>query len=159
MMDKLQQLAVMDAVYKELGKRRGALKDEVDDAAKQLYLEQGADRLSIQLNGQKVGTLSMVFDKPIDGVFPQVEDSEEFVQWFRSSDGGLDALRRLAAVKPDLMLEAATADGELPDGCAMVERHEPGKLKTPALRVQAKKVAQALGNELPQAIAGMLGGE
>ena len=158
-MDKLQQLAVMDAVYKELGKRRNALKDEVSDKAKQLYMEQGADRLSIQLNGQKVGTLSMVFEAPVDGVFPQVEDSEEFAQWFRSSDGGLDALRRLVAVKPELMLEAATADGELPDGCAMVERHEPGKLKTPALRVQAKKVAQALGSELPQAIAGMLEGE
>ena len=157
-MDELQQLAVMDAVYKELGKRIKTMRETVNEKAKALYVEQGSDRLRININGEDCGTLSMSFSKPIDGTFPQVNDAEQFVQWFRTEDGGLDALRRLIAVKPDLVLKAAIVDGELPDGCAMVERHEPGQMKTPVLRTKPKSIAKALGKELPQAVFGILEG-
>jgi hypothetical protein len=52
--------------------------------------------------------------------------------------------------------------GELPDGCEMadvVTPAQPERVKGTTLRVDPKKVSRALGNELPTAIAGLLGGE
>ena len=77
----------------------------------------------------------------------------------RWADGGLDTLTLLVTVTPDLVLEAAIADGELPDGCEMVERFEPPMMTGTTVRVQTTKVVEALGNNLGAAAAALLTGE
>ena len=55
--------------------------------------------------------------------------------------------------------DAAVADGELPDGCEMVERFEPPMMTGTTVRVQTQKVVEALGNNLGAAAAALLTGE
>ena len=93
------------------------------------------------------------------GKYPMINSLPGFVEWLRTSDGGLDTLNRLVTVKPDLVLEAAVADGELPDGCEMVERCEPAMMTGATVRVQLPKVVEALGNNLGSAAAALLTGE
>ena len=108
-----------------------------------------------------VGTLSARLSKPVEGVAPEIADDAAFVAWLRASDGGADALMRLVTGyrTRQAVLDAATADGELPGGCRMVERREPARWLGTVLRVDKQSVAQALAGELPQAVAGLLGGE
>lgn len=156
----IQRLAIADAFIKACKDEQKRMREDVDSESIQLFLETGADRRSVSLNGEKVGTISVVTTKPVDGTFPEIQDARDFARWFRESDGGMDAINRLIALEPGLMLKAATADGELPDGCAMIERHEPARIKNTTLRVDKKKVIHAMGAQLAPAVAGFLqGGE
>lgn len=169
MIDKedLAQLALASALHKKLGElldTRGAgrhhapnLRTEANDSLRELYETTGADRINLEVNGSKVGTFSLSFTKPVDGVEPQIQDSVRLVEWLRTSDGGLDALRRLVYGEPAMVLKAATADGELPDGCAMVHRSEPARIKGQTLRVDAEAVARAYDTAFPSAVYGLLG--
>lgn len=155
----LQRLAVTDAFIKACKDEQKKIRDEVDEETIELYLSSEVTQRTVTLNGQKVGTISVRLAEPKQGKEPAIESAEEFAEWMRTSDGGLDTIKRLIAVKPDLMLEAATADGELPDGCVMVERCEPGRIAGTTLRVQKQKVIDALGAQLDSGIRGVLGGE
>ena len=70
----------------------------------------------------------------------------------------MDAINRLIALEPGIMLKAAVADGELPDGCTMVERNEPSRIKNTTLRINKDKVVKAMGAQLSAAVAGFIGG-
>lgn len=155
----LQRLAVTDAFIKACKDEQKKIRDEVDEETIELYLSSEVTQRTVTLNGQKVGTISVRLTEPKQGKEPAIESAERFAGWLRTSDGGLDTIRRLIAVKPDLVLEAATADGELPDGCAMVERCEPGRIAGTTLRVQKQKVIDALGTQLDSGIRGVLEGE
>ena len=169
-MSDLAKLALAESVVKACkamtdpkGGAHGAptLRTECDDALRADFEESGTDRRRISINGVEVGTLSARLSKPVSGVAPEIADDAAFVAWLRESDGGLDALKRLVTGyrTRQAVLDAATADGELPDGCRMVERSEPARWLGTTLRVKPEKVAQALAGELPQAVAGLLGGE
>lgn len=168
MIDKeaLAGLALAQSLYKRLGEALSTLggadgapnlRTEADDALQELYEQTGADRIAIEVNGAKVGTLSMSFTKPERGVRCSVRDNEAFVRWLRESDGGRDALMRMLYNDPGYMVAAATADGELPDGCFMEEFDEPARVKGKTLRVDAAKVAQAYADGLPGAVMELLG--
>lgn len=158
-LSNIQRLAVADAFVKACKDAQKQIRDEVDEETIKLYAESDVTQRAVQLNGQKVGTLSVTMTKPVNGSFPMIDKADEFAEWLRTSDGGLDTIKRLIAVKPDLMLEAATVDGELPDGCVMVDRYEPAHIKGTTLRVQKQKVFDALGAQLGEGIRGILGGE
>lgn len=167
-MDDIERLAIAQAVYKAVsdavstrGGRRGAanLRTRVDDAVKRAYVETGADRTRLRVAGEEVGTISVKLSKPVDAAEPCVEDAAALVGWLRGSDGGRDALMRLVHGEPGLVLRAATADGELPDGCRVRKVVEPPRITGTLLRVDPAKVAAALGDGLPGAVAGLLEGE
>ncbi len=167
----LQRLALAEAVVKSCkdvtstkGGPHGApnLRTEADDALRSAFEASGVDRMRIMVNGREVGTLSARVSKPVEGTEVMVGDVEAFVRWLRESDGGLDALRRVVYADYGAcrkLVEAATADGELPDGCRVVERREPARWLGTALKVSPQEVATALAGELPQAIAGLISGE
>lgn len=137
------------------------LRTDADDQLRRAYEQDGVDRKRIVMGDVEVGTLSARLSKPVSGIAPEIADDAAFVAWLRESDGGADALLRLVTGyrTRQSVLDAATADGELPDGCRMVERSEPARWLGTALRVKPERVAQALAGELPQAVAGLLGGE
>ena len=169
-LSSLARLALAESVVKACkamtdpkGGEHGApnLRTDADDALRNAYEYEGVDRKRIVIDGVEVGTLSARLSKPVEGVAPEIDDDAAFVAWLRESDGGADALMRLVTGyrTRQAVLDAATADGELPDGCRMVERLEPARWLGTTLRVKPEKVAQALAGELPQAVAGLLGGE
>ena len=168
-LNDLQRLAVAEAMGKAIkdvtnprGGAHGAptLRTECDDALRQMYEAEGVDRKRIVINGTEVGTLSARLSKPESGTRVSMSDTGEFVRWLRESDGGRDALGRLLADPKtrQAIVAAATADGELPDGCRVESYERPASWLGTTLRVDPKKVGAALGAELPSAVVGLLGG-
>ena len=165
---EMQELAMWKAI-EDAAKQRtttrpkgGAnLRTEIDDSMVALYESTGADRVKLKLNGQEVGTLSLTFTKPKQGVEMRMSDSREFVEWLRTTDEGADTLAcAVASYEFQKALMTAAQDyGFLPDGCAMVEVNEPKHYKGTMLKVDGLKVARAMAGELPSAVAGLLGGE
>ena len=165
----LQRLAVAEAMGKAIkdvtnprGGAHGAptLRTECDDALRKDFEESGTDRRRIVINGTEVGTLSARLSKPESGTRVVMSDTGAFVRWLRESDGGYDAIWRLvtASKTNQAVIDAATADGELPDGCRVESYDKPQAWLGTTLRVSVPKVGAALGGELPSAVAGLLAG-
>ena len=165
----IQRLAVAEAIGKAIkdmtnprGGAHGAstLRTECDDALRADFEQSGTDRRRIVINGTEVGTLSARLSKPESGTRVAMSDTGAFVRWLRESDGGYDALWRLvtASKTNQAVVDAATADGELPDGCRVEQYDKPAAWLGTSLRVSVPKVGAALGGELPSAVMGLLGG-
>lgn len=154
-----ERLAVITAFGKAVKQAEKQVREEVDAQMREDFMERGVTQKQLTVNGQKVGTISARMTKEKVGKDPMISSLPKFVEWLRTSDGGLDTLNRLVAIKPDLVLDAAIADGELPDGCEMVERCEPPMMTGTTVRVQLPKVVEALGNNLGSAAAALLMGE
>ena len=165
----IQRLAVAEAMGKAIkdmtnprGGAHGAptLRTECDDALRADFEASGTDRRRISINGQEVGTLSARLSKPESGTRVVVGDERAFVRWIMAGDGGEDAIWRLIHEPKtrDAVIAAATADGELPDGCRVESYEKPAQWLGTTLRVSVPKVGTALGAELPSAVVGLLGG-
>lgn len=154
-----ERLAVITAFGKAVKQAERQVREEVDKQMRDGFMAYGVTQKQLTVNGQKVGTISARTSKAKVGHFPSIANDQEFVEWLRTSDGGLDTLNRLVAFKPDLVLKAAIIDGELPDGCEMVERREPPMMTSTTVRVQLPKVVEALGNNLGATAAALLTGE
>ena len=168
-LNDLQRLAVAEAMgkaIKEMTNPRGGahgaptLRTECDDALRADFEQDGTDRRRIVINGQEVGTLSARLSKPESGTRVVVDDEKAFVRWLMAGDGGEDAIWRLIHDHKtrDAVIAAATADGELPDGCRVEDYEKPSAWLGTTLRVSVPKVGAALGAELPSAVMGLLGG-
>lgn len=165
----IQRLAVAEAMGKAIkdmtnprGGAHGAptLRTECDDALRADFEASGTDRRRISINGQEVGTLSARLSKPESGTRVVVGDERAFVRWIMAGDGGEDAIWRLIhdPKTREAVIAAATADGELPDGCRVESYERPAQWLGTTLRVSVPKVGTALGAELPSAVVGLLGG-
>lgn len=154
-----ERLAVIVAFGKAVKQAEKQVSEEVDAQMREDFMENGVTQKQLVVNGKKVGTISARMTKEKVGKYPMIQSAPKFVGWLRTSDGGLDTLNRLVSIKPDMILEAAIADGELPDGCEMVERCEPPMMTGTTVRVQLPKVIDALGNNLGAAAAALLTGE
>ena len=168
-LNDLQRLAVAEAMGKAIkdvtnprGGAHGAptLRTECDDALRADFEASGTDRRRIVINGTEVGTLSARLSKPESGTRVVMGRDSDLVDWLRHSDGGFDTLLHLVRDPKtrDAIISAATADGELPDGCRVESYDKPAAWLGTTLRVDPKKVGVALGAELPSAVVGLLGG-
>lgn len=165
---EMQELALWKAIADAANERittrpKGGsnLRTEIDESMVALYETTGADRVKLELHEQEVGTLSLTFSKPKQGVEMRVTDTKRLVKWLRETDEGGDVLMTvICGIKlQEAIVNAATDYGFLPDGCAMVEVNEPKHYKGTMLKVDGLKVARAMAGELPSAVAGLLGGE
>lgn len=165
---EMQELALWKAIADAANERittrpKGGsnLRTEIDDSMVALYETTGADRVKLKLHEQEVGTLSLTFTKPKQGVEMRVTDTKKLVKWLRETDEGGDVLMTvICGIKlQEAIVNAAMDYGFLPDGCAMVEVDEPKHYKGTMLKVDGMKVARAMAWELPSAVAGLLGGE
>lgn len=163
---EMQELALWKAIADAANERittrpKGGsnLRTEIDDSMVALYETTGADRVKLKLHEQEVGTLSLTFTKPKQGVEMRVTDTKKLVKWLRESDEGGDVLMTvICGIKlQEAIVNAAMDYGFLPDGCAMVEVNEPKHYKGTMLKVDGMKVARAMAGELPSAVAGLLG--
>lgn len=165
--DGLAKLALAEAIIKaarEMTNPRGGahgapnLRTECDDRLRQMYEENGTDRQRVTVNGEQVGTLSARVSKPAQVNQLDVLDFDALRAWLKGEDGGEYLDQIIAKAVPDLM-ELCMANGVVPDGCAMVGHMEPSHWMGTVLRVDKAKVAQALGPQLNQAVAGFLAGD
>ena len=165
---EMQELALWKAIADAANERittrpkGGAnLRTEIDESMIALYETTGADRVKLKLHEQEVGTLSLTFTKPKQGVEMRVTDTKKLVKWLRETDEGGDVLMTIiCGIRlQEAIVNAAMDYGFLPDGCAMVEVNEPKHYKGTMLKVDGLKVARAMAGELPSAVAGLLGGE
>lgn len=165
---EMQELALWKAIADAANDRittrpKGGsnLRTEIDESMVALYETTGADRVKLKLHEQEVGTLSLTFTKPKQGVEMRVTDTKKLVKWLRETDEGGDVLMTvICGIKlQEAIVNAAMDYGFLPDGCAMVEVDEPKHYKGTMLKVDGLKVARAMAGELPSAVAGLLSGE
>ena len=163
----MERLAIVQALYNAVKeavstKSPGSLRAEVDEQVRALYEATGAKSFDVKLDGEKVGTFSVVVTKPTEG---KVEDI------FNIADRG--ALSEWEI--PDVMAYGFARDninefarwyfemtGELPPGCELAEVHTPadpgGRIKNTRFVVDATKVVEVLGNGLGAAARELLEG-
>lgn len=163
MNNELQRLAVMQAVYKELGKQLStrdpySLRSMEDASLLASYAEDGTDRRRININGEQVGTLTVRLTKARPRAI--VEDPESLAEWLIGEGASMLAgyLREKGQGVADWLVERM--DGELPDGVTayMEPSHPDG---TVLKGCEMEDVVSALGLNLTQAVAYALtdGGE
>jgi len=165
----MQQLAVLQALYKQLAeqvstKDPDSLRAHVDEQVVDWYRATGAKSFDINApSGMKVGTFSVSISKEVpekrQTVF-ETEDVDAFVAWLKG-DGAQSAIDFACCYADEFALWLTATTGELPEGIAATEVVTPARppqVKGTTLRVDVPKVASAFRAELPSAVAGLLGG-
>ena len=170
-MTDIEKLALMQAIYNEIGREIATrdpdnLRGRVNESYLRLYEQTGATGFEVRVNGKKVGTYG----------FPKVkaqparqESTVEVVDWDALSEWEDDEFDLFCRTWVARNIEVIARDyfeqtGVLPDGMAIVERDIPaipeGIKQSGTMRVQASKVAEAMGPALGEAVRGLLeGGE
>lgn len=163
--DALSSLAVAQAVFNAVGsvvstKDEGSLRKVIDNEAKARFEETGFDRCRINVNGMQVGTYSLRVSKP-------TKEKHEKRLVINSYAELEDYMDKEPAVVSRFMADHCSEFanwvlkeyGEVPSGCEVVEDVVPasdGRVLGGTLKVDKQKVAEAMGNSLPSAVAGLL---
>lgn len=167
-MKDTEMLAFAQAVYKSVSelvstKNPDSLRSAVDGYYYKLFRETGAKSFNVTINGEDVGTYSLKFSKEQ----PQqtrteleIYDFEELAKWF--NDKTDEEIRYYVALNlGDFARYCFNVEGEIPQGCrpkeiitASVPKHCIGG----SLKVDSRKVAQAMRGQLGRSVAGLLGG-
>ena len=165
-LNETERLAIAQALYNMAGKLVStkdpdSLRSEVDASFKELYEQTGSKSFDVKVNGQVVGTYSIRFSKPKESethVELVVDDNDGLYRWFLHSD------MQTAAhyVSLDLRKYAEwylQETGELPYGCRLDKTITPATEKEyigGLLKVDQKKVAEAVSGMLPGGVFGLL---
>ena len=162
-MPAMQKLAIAQAIFKAVSgvvsTKGDGLRSEVDAQVVGFYEATGAKSYDINIEGRKVGTMSVTVAKEVERTVLDLQDTDAFDEWL-SSDEGLDAVNDwLSDNLEKFVNDHFKSTGEVPPGVAARTVTEPEHVKGTTLRVDPAKVARALQGELPTAIAGLLGGE
>lgn len=165
--DALSSLAVAQAVYNEVGKvvstkRNDSLRAAIDEAAKEKFADSGFDRARVMVNGEQVGTYSLRVSKPTEEKHTKrlvVNSYAELEDWMHHNQAYVE--NYMVHHCDEFANWVLSQNGEVPDGCEIEEEVVPasdGHVLGGTLKVDAHKVADAMGNALPSAVAGLLEG-
>lgn len=162
-----EKLIIEQAFYKAIAedvatKNPDNLRGIVDAEYKTLYEETGAKSFDAKLNGEKVGTYSLTISKPTDSreeKICEVDDLDVLREW----DGYPQlAMHYIFDRTREAVAKYFKDTGEVPPGCITLDVVYPGnpggEVERTALKVDTDKVAEALGNRLPEAAMLLLGG-
>lgn len=152
--DDLGRYALQKHVLKVLTEENKLLGADINDACRQLYEDIGTKQVTAEVDGAKVGTISITSTKPSDEI--AVTDRAVFYQW--ALDNGYTAV----SVDMGRVMENFEQTGEVPDGCR-VEHKKGGAFKGISCRFdkEAKgNIARIMGSGvLGEAVRGLIGGE
>lgn len=161
-MKDMEALAIAQAIYKAAGaivstKDADSLRGQVDAHLMDMYETFGVDRIELRVGDSKVGSLGLrksTKDKTKTTVY--VNDAIAAAR-FVAADEKLAQLVLGAAQKA--LVAYVEETGDVPDGCEVSTETEPkGTVLGTTIRgCEPADVAKALGNDLPDAIAGLLG--
>lgn len=161
-MKDTEALAIMQAIYKASGamintRDSDNLRGHIDALLMDMYETMGVDRIELRVGTDKVGTLGLrksTKDKTKTTVY--VNDALAAAK-FVAADEKLAQLVLGAAQKA--LVAYVEETGDVPDGCEVSTETEPkGTVLGTTIRgCEPADVAKALGNDLPDTIAGLLG--
>lgn len=166
-MNEREQLFIAQALFNVIGeqvstKEPGNLRDRVSQEYKTLYEETGAKSFDAKINGEKVGTFSLTVSKPTESKTQEdflITDEEKFKAWEDFQAAAMDYANAHLQQIADWHFGNT---GEMPEGCE-IQKYElagnpGGEVERTFLKVDEQKVAEVLGNNLPEAVYGLLGG-
>lgn len=165
----LEQLAIKQALFKALAadvdtKNPDNLRGYVSADIIDRYQQTGARSYDVRIDGLKVGTMSVTISKGKEGRTEQrfaVTDDGALDSWVRGEDSRLLWDAYMTSHRAEYAQWYLTQTGEMPDGCEMAETvipAQPERVSGTSIRIDPAKVGRALGNNLPSAVAGLLGG-
>lgn len=150
--DDVARYALQKHVLKVLSDENKLLGADINDACRQLYEDVGTKQVTAEVDGAKVGAISITSTKPSDEI--AVTDRAAFYQW--ALDNGYTAV----SVDMGRIKENFEQTGEVPDGCR-VERKSGGAFKGITVRFdkEAKaNIARIMGSGvLGEAVRGLIG--
>lgn len=155
--EKLAVAVAMEKAIKRMtdGKNPDSIRARVDTKLQGLYEEAGADRLRLVINGVEVGALSRRKGSVKEVASVSVTDYAALMAWLEANP---PAMVRVLDSAAKALAKEVELNGEVPDGCiATVERVER-PASTAVYKCEPEDVADALGNGLQDAIAGLLEG-
>lgn len=166
----MEQLAIKQALFKVLAadvdtKDPDNLRGYVSADIIRRYQQTGAKSYDLRLEGKKVGTMGVSVSKETEERTErrfEVTDEAALDSWVRDEDARQFWDGYVTSHRAEFARWYFECMGELPGGCEMVERTIPAQpelVKGTTMRVDPKRVARALGANLPAAVAGLLGGE
>lgn len=165
----IEKLALAQAVYNAVGaevktKDPSNLRGRVDAYYREAYELHHGKSYDVQVAGQKVGTYSITTTKPKKGRLEEefeLKDDGEFSEWLGAQS--LEDICTFAAEHHDeYALWHFERTGEVPEGCTLlrlaVQDEDGGEISRTTFKVDAQKVAQALGASLGEGVAHLLEG-
>lgn len=165
--EALTRLAIAQAVYKAMGdqlatnggERGNNIRTEADDMLRASFDTLGTDRIALEVNGERVGTLSARITKPTNEIDYSLTNLNELVEWLRGGEG-YAVLTEVAKKQWKAVAKASVdMDGEVPPGIDASTYSVPARWDGTTLRVDVAKVRDALGTGLTAAVAGVISGE
>jgi len=165
----MEQLAIKQALYKTLAadvdtKNPDSLRGYVSADIISRYMLTGAKSYDLRVDGMKVGTMSVTVSKEADERHERrfrVANDSALDAWVRGEDAQQYWDAFVTSHRDVFAKWYFECMGELPDGCEMADVTIPAKssqVTGTALRVKPEKVREALGANLPTAVAGLLEG-
>lgn len=154
-----EKLTIAQALYKAIAdvvstKNPDSLRSEMDVEMLKAYELDGIKSRDLRINGEKVGTYTVRVKKAFSKDRPVLTDISAFKAWL---DDNHQYAIAYSLSQPDFV-SWVIAQGELPDGYELERVEFPEAATGTTLKVDVQKVAQAMGNELPNAVAGLIGG-
>ena len=119
----------------------------------------GTDRIALEVNGERVGTLSARITKPTSEIGYSLTNPGELVEWLRSGEGYAVLTEVVKKQWKAIAKASVDMDGEVPPGIDASTYSVPARWDGTTLRVDVAKVRDALGTGLPAAVAGVISGE
>lgn len=165
--EALTRLAVAQAVYKAMGdqlatnggERGNNIRTEADDMLRASFEELGTDRIALEVNGERVGTLSARITRPTNETAYSLSSLGELVEWLRGGEGYAVLTEVVKKQWEAIAKVSVDMDGEVPPGIDASMYSVPARWGGTTLRVDVAKVRDALGAGLPAAVAGVIAGE
>ena len=156
----IERLTLAQAIYKVVAEavsteNPDSMRSDIDAELIKAYELDGIKSRDLRLNGETVGTYTVRVKKAVTKDMPALRDLDAFKAWLEDNK---EYAISYALLQPDFV-SWVVSQGELPDGYDIEHIEFPEKATGTTLRVDVEKVSQAMGNELPSAVAGLLGGE
>lgn len=150
--DDVARYALQKHIIKVLTEENKLLGADINDACRQLYEDVGTKQVTAEVDGAKVGTISITSTKPSDEL--AVTDHAALYQW--ALENGYTAV----SVDMGRIQENFEQTGEVPDGCR-VEHKKGGAFKGITCRFDKESkanIARIMGSGvLGEAVRGLIG--
>ena len=155
----IEKLTLAQAIYKVVAdavstKNPNSMRSKIDEEIISAYNTDGIKSRDLRINGEKVGTYSVRTRKAATKDLPVLKDLSAYKAWMEDN---ADYAFAFAYSNPDFV-KWVVNQGELPDGYELNHIEIPEQAIGTTLKVNVENVISAMGNELPNAVTGLLEG-
>lgn len=155
----LEKLTIAQATQNVIGdvvstKNPDSLRSQLDADVLEDFQTSGIKSRDVRLGDTKVGTYSIRTKKAHAKDVPVLKDISAYNAWMEENAEYAIAF----AYSSQDFVQWVINQGELPDGYELNHVEIPEQATGTTLKVDVQKVAQAMGNELPSVVAGLLEG-